>query len=79
MELVGYRFTVTILSVLLIILCMTVPFTNIEAEITIYDNTAKPAAYEIQLVRVQLFGSIAVACIALELAELFCAVSLLLR
>ena len=79
MELVGYRFFFVILSLVLIILCMVVPYANIEAEIRHYDDDTRAAAFLEQALIVNLLGAVAVVCISLEMVELFCAVSLLLR
>ena len=79
MELVAHRFVLLALSLALIILCMSVPFTNIEAEISSYPAEARDAAFLEQALRLQLVGSISIACTLLELLELFLGVSLLLR
>jgi hypothetical protein len=79
MELVGYRFFFLITSLVLVILAMVSPYINIEADISRYAAEAMAGAYLEQYVRLQVMGAVAVACILVELVELFCAVSLLLR
>jgi hypothetical protein len=79
MELVGYRFFFLVTSLVLLILAMVAPYLNIEADISGYAAEAMAGAYLEQYLRLQVMGAVAVACILVEFAELFCAVSLLLR
>jgi hypothetical protein len=79
MELVGYRFFFILLSAILIILSLLVPYSNIEAEIYYYDRDSIDLAFLEQSLRLNVIGIVAVVCICIEFAELFSAVSLLLR